>query len=298
MSGGRCGRSVGHRDDPLPTLPLPGVVEDRHGLRRLHDLQEVPGRAPEVGQPGRHAPLAEAAILRAVGPVERPARRGARRRIERRRLVPARRRRAVLAARAGRQVVAADRGGLQQRELVLAGGVAPRLRLGHQRRDSAVGRIDDQRRPPAHVLVRQVDRGAVGAAHVLLAAALGVPGVLVNDARPLPVQLGPLLVGQELLVGKAGGPLQRDFVVGGPDALQVGLAPRSGRGRRGVGPVGRLLLPFHRHRGHPEKHCDDGDRRRNAEQLQHASSHVEPPVPMPGARGESPRCIRAAMHPA
>src|SRR5258705_4230806 len=56
-------RAAGHGDGALPSLPLAGVVEDRHAPGRLHDLQEEAGVATEIRQCGGHAPLTESPIL-------------------------------------------------------------------------------------------------------------------------------------------------------------------------------------------------------------------------------------------
>src|SRR2546428_2712953 len=65
-------RAVGHRDEALKGLSLSGVVEDRHGTTRLHDLQEEAGAAAEVRYTPRHASLAHAAVFRAVRTIEIP----------------------------------------------------------------------------------------------------------------------------------------------------------------------------------------------------------------------------------
>src|SRR5439155_23644150 len=65
-------RAVRQRDDTLPGLSLPGVVEDRHAAPRLHDLREEAGAAAEVRQTHGHTPLAHAAVFRTVGPIEVP----------------------------------------------------------------------------------------------------------------------------------------------------------------------------------------------------------------------------------
>src|SRR5215470_13543816 len=64
-------RVVGERNDALPSLSLAGVVENRHTLRRLHDLKVETGVAAKVRQGRGHASLAEAAILRTIGSIDR-----------------------------------------------------------------------------------------------------------------------------------------------------------------------------------------------------------------------------------
>src|SRR5438105_293167 len=54
------------RYDPMPPLPLPGVVEDRNGAWRLRNLTE----ATDIRQAGAHAPLGQASVLGTVGAIE------------------------------------------------------------------------------------------------------------------------------------------------------------------------------------------------------------------------------------
>ena len=223
-------RRVGDRDDALPPLALAGVVEDRDRVGRLDDLREEAGRATEVGQHGRHAALAQRPIL---GPSERlmappPA-------------APVRR-----DSTGGTSARRGDGGPYfppsQPGSLFLQTSVACRsaswnsriscrrfCRLRGQRRNAPVRRIGDERRPPSGRLVGQEDVGAVGAADVLLAAAIVTPDVLTDDGGALLVKLGTLFVGEEFLVGEPRRPLQRDLVGVGPDALQVRRAPRCSR---------------------------------------------------------------------
>src|SRR5688572_3588466 len=79
------------RDDPLPSLPLAGIVEDRNRSAGLHDAA-VPA---EVGQYRAHAALRHAAILGTVVPI------GTAGVVERRHLGPSKRWRTILAAGAG-----------------------------------------------------------------------------------------------------------------------------------------------------------------------------------------------------
>jgi hypothetical protein len=70
-------RCVGDRNDALPSLSLACVIKDRHTPGRLDDLEIETGVAAEVGQHRSHAALAEAAILRTVGSIDRAASRSA-----------------------------------------------------------------------------------------------------------------------------------------------------------------------------------------------------------------------------
>src|SRR4051812_20578514 len=61
------------RNHAAPSLTLTGVVVDVHHARRLHDPAVHTGEAAgKFRQNAAHAPLAQAAVLRAVGAVERP----------------------------------------------------------------------------------------------------------------------------------------------------------------------------------------------------------------------------------
>src|SRR5258705_2279714 len=201
------------------------------------------GVAAEVGGPARRAPSPGppsrglAGGLAPPPPAPAPARR-ADRDVERRRLVAPRGWRSVLPAFTTRQLVLAQVGRLQERQLILAHRGSLLLHLRRQRRNPAVGRIHDERRSSAHALVGREDGRVVGAAHVLLApaCAAALVGFAANRFGPLLVELGAFLVGEELPVRVLGGPLQRDLAVGGPDALQVRFAPGgAGRGARTVG---------------------------------------------------------------
>src|SRR5512138_3553552 len=66
-------RRVGDGNDSLPSLSLACVIEDRHAPGRLDDLEIETGVAAEIGQHCRHAALAETAILRIVGSIDRAA---------------------------------------------------------------------------------------------------------------------------------------------------------------------------------------------------------------------------------
>src|SRR5438034_4427153 len=130
-------RSVRHGDDALPSLPLAGVVENRHGARRLHNLKEEASGTTKIGQAGSHTTLRQAPVLWTIGPIEGPAPGGAGRRIVRRRLRSPRRRRPVLPTRAGGYLVLAGVCGLQEGELIVANCVVHLLRFRREGRDSS-----------------------------------------------------------------------------------------------------------------------------------------------------------------
>src|SRR5688572_16586681 len=98
-------RIRGHRDDALPPLPLAGVIENRHGPRRLHNLKKKAGVPAKVWQNSRHTALPKAAVLWIVGAIDdatsapRPPSRGDRQ-VVGRRLRSFRRWRPVRSARA------------------------------------------------------------------------------------------------------------------------------------------------------------------------------------------------------
>nr|AAP58584.1 hypothetical protein [uncultured Acidobacteriota bacterium] len=227
-----------HRNHPLPSLTLTGVVEDRHHSLALDDAPVT----AEVGQYGAHAALGHAAILGVVVPIGAPGV------VEGRDLVPSRRDRPVLAAGAGAVAVLARFGGLQQGQPVLALGGLPLGGFRRQRRNTSIRRIDHHRRP----LTGRPDgleHGVVGTGHIAFAAALDAL-VAAQDAGALLVERLALLVGERFLVGELLGPLQRRLIRVGPDALQVWFAP-SGVGRRACWRGGRgwcliRRLPLHR----------------------------------------------------
>src|SRR5277367_5011223 len=137
-------RQVGaslHDDVALPPLALTHVVEDRDAARRLHDPAEAPGWTSKLGEPARQASLRQRTVLWTIVAIH------ARGVVTRRKFGKSRRaRRIVFASATGGLLVLAGLGRLQQGEtkLPFGGGQFPSLR--RQRRNPAIGRIDDQRR--------------------------------------------------------------------------------------------------------------------------------------------------------
>src|SRR5262245_4528245 len=234
-------RTAGYRDDALPPLSLACVIEHRHTPGRLDDLEIEAGIAAEVGQHRSHAALAEAAILRIVGSIDGAAAGAtaagrAHRYVERRDFASSWRRRAVLSAFTTRQFVLTQIGGLNQSKLILAHRRSFLLRLRRERRNSAVRRIDDERRPAAHAFMCGEHRRVVRAADILLrpADATVIGGFPTDGVSAQLVEFSALLVGEELAVGVLGWALQRDLAVARPDTLQIRLAPGGAAGIRGA----------------------------------------------------------------
>src|SRR5437867_5249812 len=241
-------RTAGHGDDTLPSLPLTGVVKDRHALRRLHKLKEEAGVAAKIRQGGSHAPFPEAAILGTVGPIDCAASTAAcaspgDRDVERRRLLSSGRRRPVLSSFAAREFVLAQVCCLKKGELKFPHYRPLLLNLRRERRNSPVRRIDDERRPAAHGLVCCEDRRVIGAADILLgsATAAALVSLSTNGGRSLLIEFGSFLVGKEFPIGVPSWPLQRYLAVARPDALQVRFAPRRAGHLRGF--AGPQLRP-------------------------------------------------------
>ena len=180
--------------------------------------RKLPPIGAEFGQPHGQAAVRQRAVLRTVeaihaaGVVARGQLRTARRR-----------RRVVFAAAAGDRLVLAGLGRLQQREAKFAIGRHDLVRLRRPRRHPAIGRIDDQRRALPGALDR-LEHRVVRAGDVELGAALDAL-VAAQQLRSLLVQIGPLFLGEELLVRVARRALQGRVGFIGPDALQVGIAP-------------------------------------------------------------------------
>ena len=199
---GRQMRACVHDDVALPPLALAHVVEDRDAARRLHDPAEAAGRASELGQPAGQAALPQRAVLRTIVAIH------ARGVVTRRRFGTSRRaRRIVFPSAAGGLLVLAGLGRLQHRETKLPLGAGPLLGLRRQRRNPAVGRIDDQRRARAGALEGH-EHIVIGARNVALGAALGAP-LAAEHFRSQPIQFGALCRGEKFLVRVPGGSLQR-----------------------------------------------------------------------------------------
>src|SRR5262249_2791926 len=201
-------------DDALESLTLSGVDAERDDVLALHDTAE----ASEVGLRAQHAAVAHALIFRAVVAV--PALRVVGRRL----LVELLRDRTLLPPPAAVHLVLARVGVLKERQTELAVKAVPLLHLRRQRRDAAVWRIDDERRPSA----RRFDGGehrVVRAGDVLPASDLSA-FVAADIPRTLLVLRGALFVGEELFVRVSSGALERRIEFIEPNALKIGMAPR------------------------------------------------------------------------
>src|SRR5262249_47807746 len=130
-------------------------------------------------------------------------------------------RRIVLAAAAGRRLVSAGIGRLQQRDTKFPLGGGNLLRLRGQRRHSAIGRINDPRGAGAGALERHALRiggaGDTGRSPVLRAPARFAS--VDEHRRSRFIQFSALGGGEKLLGSILGGPLQRRVGFVGPDAL-------------------------------------------------------------------------------
>ena len=144
---GRQMRASVHDDVALPPLSLTHVVEHRDAARRLHDPPEAADWPPNSGSPAvrqrsGNAPSSGPSwrFMRCsvvAGRKFRESRRG---------------RRIVFAAVARHRLVLAGLGRLQQGETKFPLGGGDLLSLRRQRRNPAIGRIDDQRRARAGAL--------------------------------------------------------------------------------------------------------------------------------------------------
>jgi hypothetical protein len=117
------------------------------------------------------------------------------------------------------------------------GGAVPRGR--RQRRQAAVGRIDEERRPQV-----AGELPAVVPPEVVVAArqrnpAVGPRLVLIEHGKPLLRELRGFLRAEHVLVGKGLRPLERRQAPEVPDSLQVGATVR---GARRLPRVGRVVL--------------------------------------------------------
>src|ERR1700730_16681511 len=144
---GRQMRAPVHDDVPLPPLALAHVVEDRDAALCLHDPPVAAGPAAKLGQSAGQAAVRQVAVLRTIMAIDRH------------RVVAGspfpefrRRRRIVLPTAAGRRLVLAGIGRQQQGETKFPLGGGHLLSLRRQRRNPAVGWIDDQRRARAGAL--------------------------------------------------------------------------------------------------------------------------------------------------
>src|SRR5262245_5616586 len=227
-------RCVGDGNDALPSLSLACVIEHRHTPGRLDDLEIETGVAAEVRQHRRHAALAEAAILRIVGSIDRAtaSTKAAGRAdgyVVRWGFGSSRGGRAVLSAVTAREFVLTQIRGLNVGKLVLPHRRSPLLSLRREGRNFSVRRIDDEGRPATHALMCGEHRRVVRAADILLRSAVAtVSGSFPTDGvSALLVEFSSLLVGKELPVCVLGRALQRDLAVARPDTLQVRFTPRS-----------------------------------------------------------------------
>jgi hypothetical protein len=145
--------------------------------------------------------------------------------------------------------------------------VVPSLdRVGRERRDAAVRRIDDQGRAIADMALRREDRVVRAADIRLRSARLRAIAEVIGAGQQL-VQLGALRVGEELFVAVLSRPLERDLVLVAPDTLQVRFAPGGLRRRAALCRdrlAGRLGLARHSRR----RQRDDSQRHPNAGPLQ------------------------------
>ena len=159
---------------------------------------------------------------------------------------------------------------------VLAARLDAAPALGRQRRVAPVRRVDDQRRAARrHRFQALIEPGVVVGAVAAVRPPVDVAAhrgplrrqlqEVVQTVERLPLQVGHLLFGQELLLGERLRPLHpRDAAVV-PDAPEVGRVP-SGPRRLGLGAGGR--------RG------QDGERRRGgASERDHSTAHLALPFP-------------------
>ena len=154
------------------------------------------------------------------------------------------------------------------------------LALAGQPGDAAVGRVDDQRRAAAAGDARpRVQPHLVVAADGARRRLAVVRGPALH--RPL-LYRGRLLVGQQLAPGLTGRPLQRRQGGGGPNPLQVRVAPRRPRELPTV--IGPGLSARHHRLRHQQR-----PRRNHRRQPSPSVVHRPSPSPArPAARGKSP----------
>src|ERR1700722_18298215 len=161
-----AGRQVGapvHDDVALPPLPLTHVVKHRDAARGLHDSPDAAGGAAKLGQSAGQAALPQRTVLRTVVAIHAPGG------VARSDFRASRRwRRIVFTAGAPRQHFLAGIGRLQKGETKIPIGASGLLRLGRQRRNPAIGRIDNSRRTRPGALRGEERRGVVGAVDLAL----------------------------------------------------------------------------------------------------------------------------------
>ncbi len=148
---------------------------------------------------------------------------------------------------------------------------APCLRLGRFGRDSAVRRIDDERRPVVDVAAGQPEAVVVAGLRIVrsrlllavehiedqLVSEQGVPLRLQLPARPF--ELLDFGVGQDGLVRPRSGALQRGDAVVRPHALEIRLPERVPRCR--VRPGARRASPRPLRVRHQNHRCEEDGRR-------------------------------------
>src|SRR5262249_13106105 len=151
-------RASVHDDVALPPLSLTDVVEHRDTARRLHDPAETASGAAELRQSAGQAPHRQRTVLRTIVAIQTPGV------VARRSLGPSRRGGwFVLSPRAARQLFLARIGRLQQRETIFPFGGRRLLSVRRERRNAAIGRIDDLGCPRPGALRGKERRSIVGA---------------------------------------------------------------------------------------------------------------------------------------
>ncbi len=198
--------------------------------RCLHDSAIAPAeQATKLGQPVMQAAVCQPIVLRAIAAIET---RKVTCVVARRRLRESRRgHRIVLASGTYRLLVLAGVCRLQQGEAIFPIGSSSLLGRRCERRNPAIGRIDNQRCARAGVLYGQ-KRRVVGTADVNRGPAI-LTGVAAEMCSSLLVQFLPLRRGEKFLVRIPGGALQRRIKFVSPNSLQVRFTPRCFQRRAG-----------------------------------------------------------------
>src|SRR5712692_3217947 len=190
-------RTPVHDDVTLPPLPLARVVEHRDAAGRLHD----PLEPAKVGYHGRHAPIRQTAVFRTVEAILAcDVVKG------RRVVIPWRGLRVVLPAGTGSLLVLARLSGLHKGQTILSIPLGEKLCLRHDRGNSPVRWVHNQRRTPPRVPHRGEDR-VVRAGDILFGAPL-YAYLAAEKRRSLLIENSPFFRCEELLVRKLLGPLQ------------------------------------------------------------------------------------------